>query len=289
VGVYIDYAFHSDCSEEGLLDRLRRLRRKLKKLSFRTVGKVQRVDPVYGSLPIKLLQKHGYPLPAAVEKRLRGKLGTEHDELCFWAAPPTLMCVPQKLQARFYRPALRFAKRTDLWRYEDLPAKIDVPYSLTYYRLAFAVEMANAMLRHGYLMLIDPGEGCETFSIGLTSYRTVDPPLWLGSGFTKTQYATHFVQVHENICRGLDLAQEEGLLLAAKDTCKFYQHRDWSQSAPIVNAETTFAHLVGGLIDAGIKAARKSGVQIQDLSDPATRNYNLVRVEDVCKKKDGKE
>ena len=30
--------------------------------------------------------------------------------------------------------------------------------------------------------------------------------MWLGSGFTKTQYAEHFVQVHENICRGLDLA-----------------------------------------------------------------------------------
>jgi hypothetical protein len=65
------------------------------------------------------------------------------------------------------------------------------------------------------------------------------------------------------------------LLLAANDTCKFYQHRDWSRSAPIVNAETTFAHLVGGLIDASIQAARKSGVRIEDRSDPATRNYNL--------------
>jgi hypothetical protein len=74
------------------------------------------------------------------------------------------------------------------------------------------------------------------------------------------------------------------LLLAAKDTCKFYEHRDWSRSAPIVNEETTFAHLVGGLINAGIEVARKTGVAIEDISDPATRNHNLVRVKDDRKK-----
>jgi hypothetical protein len=289
MGVFIDYAFRAECSEEELLERLRRLRRKLKKLSFRSVGKILRVDPAYEPLPIKLLQEHGYPLPPAVAKRLRGKLDTKHREWCHLAAPPAFLRVPKKVEEQFYRPALQFAKNTDLWRYTDLPAKLEVPYSFTFFRLAFAMEMANVMLRHGFLLLIDPGEGCETFAIGLTSYRTVDPPLWLGSGFTKTQYATHFVQVHERICRGLDLAQEEGLLLDAKDTCKFYEHRHWVQSAPIVNEETTFAHVMGGLIDAGIQAARKSGVKIEDLSDPATRNYNLVRVEDAGKNKSEKE
>jgi hypothetical protein len=205
MGVYIDYTFRAECSEEELLERLRRLRRKLKKLSFRSVGRIRRVDPAYGPVPIKLLQKHGYPLPPAVAKRLRGKLGTKHDELCHWAAPPTFIGIAQKLEAKFERPAVHFAKTTDLSRYKDLPAKLDIPYSFTFYRLAFAVELANVMLRHGYLLIIDPGEGSEGFAIGLTSYRTVDPPLWLGSGFTKTQYATHFVEVHENICRGLDL------------------------------------------------------------------------------------
>jgi hypothetical protein len=127
-----------------------------------------------------------------VAKRVRGKLGTEHNELCHWAAPPTLMSVPETPQEQFYRPALQFAK---------------------------------------------------------------------------------------TICRGLDLVQEEGLLLAAKDTCKFYQHRDWSRGAAIVNEETTFAHLVGGLIDASIPAARKGGVAIEDLSAPAARNYNLLRID----------
>jgi hypothetical protein len=52
VGVYINYAFRAECSEEELLERLRRLRRKLTKLPFRSVGKLQRVDPAYGTLLI---------------------------------------------------------------------------------------------------------------------------------------------------------------------------------------------------------------------------------------------
>jgi hypothetical protein len=37
-------------------------------------------------------------------------------------------------------------------------------------------------------------------------------------------------------------------------------------------------------MDAGIQATRKRGVPIEDISDPATRNYNLVWVEDNRKK-----
>src|SRR5262249_16124188 len=72
--------------------------------------------------------------------------------------------------------------------------------------------------------------------------------------------------------------REEGLLLAAEDTCQFYEHRDWSRSADRVNAETTFAHVVGGLLGCGVREAQKRGVPIEDISSPATRNYNLVRV-----------
>jgi hypothetical protein len=153
-----------------------------------------------------------------------------------------------------------------------------VPFSLTFYRAAFALELTAVMLRHGYVIVVRPCEGCETFAIGLTSFRSAGTPCWLGSSFTKTQYATRFVQVHESICTALDYAREEGLLLAADDTCKFWTHRDWSKSADLVNAETTFARVMGGLISAGIEESRKQGVQIEDISHPATRNYNVVRV-----------
>jgi hypothetical protein len=61
VGVFIDYAFRSVCSEEELLERLRRLRRKLKKLPFRSVGKLQRVDPAYRGMQLKVLEHHPQP------------------------------------------------------------------------------------------------------------------------------------------------------------------------------------------------------------------------------------
>jgi hypothetical protein len=37
------------------------------------------------------------------------------------------------------------------------------------------------------------------------------------------------------------MTKEDGLLDGCEDTCGFYQHRDWSRSAGIVNRETTFA------------------------------------------------
>jgi hypothetical protein len=34
---------------------------------------------------------------------------------------------------------------------------------------------------------------------------------------------------------------------------------------------------MGGILDAGVKEAQKQGVKIENLSDPAKRNYNLIR------------
>jgi len=284
MGVFLNYAFHIECAEAELLERMRRLRRKLKQLPFDSVSRILRVDPAYQPMPLRLLQKHGYVLPKAVSRRLRGKLDTRHGELCLVAAPPCFVHVPDELQDKFYEPAVQFAKTTTLWREEDLPEKIVVPRSWTFFRFGFIMELTAVMLRHGYLILVQPCEGCETFAIGLTSFRTEGTPCWLGSWFTKTQYATRFVEAHESICTALDFAREEGLLLAASDTCDFYTHRDWSKSADIVNAETTFAHVMGGLLGSGVKELQKRGVPIKDISDPATKNYNLIRVQKKDKK-----
>jgi hypothetical protein len=104
--------------------------------------------------------------------------------------------------------------------------------------------------------------------------------MWLGGGFTKTQYATHFINAHENVCRILDVARDEGLLHEAKDTCGFFEHRSWKTSGPIVNEETTFAHVIGELLSAGVAKAQAAGMPVEDVSDPATKNYNLIRIRD---------
>ncbi len=134
------------------------------------------------------------------------------------------------------------------------------------------------MLRHGHLILVKPCEGCDPFVIGLTSFRTEGKPCWFRSGFTKRQYATRFVQVHEGVCKALDLVKEKGLLLTAKDGAEFYERRHWSRSAPIVNEVTGITRAFNDMLSAGIAAAREQGIAIEDISDPATKSYNVVRV-----------
>jgi hypothetical protein len=167
LGVFIDYAFHAECSEQELVVALRRLRRKLQRLPFDSVSRVLRVDPAYSSMPLRLLTNHGFELPAAVQRRLRGKFGTDHDELCLLAAPPVEMLVPERLVKRFYKPALDFSRTTKLWRQDDLPEKINAG-SITWYRPGFAMSLADVMLRHGYpasSMIIVTGRGAPTSSM----------------------------------------------------------------------------------------------------------------------------
>jgi hypothetical protein len=281
MGVYIHYSFYAECPESELLARLRQLRQKVMHLPLARVGRIKHLDPVYQGMPLDILRKQGYRLPAAVKARLKGKSSREYRLQCGLAAPPVSFEVPQKLERRCVKPAIEFMKTTDLWNEADLPEEVEYG-SFTIYRRGFAFALAEVMLRHGYLLILDPGEGSETVHIGLTTMHRQGVPLWLGSGFTKTQYATHFVQAHENVCHILDAAREVGLLLRAHDTCGFYQHRSWKKAAPIVNAETTFAHVMGQVLSAGVAAAQAAGIPIQDLSDPATKNYNLIHVRDTA-------
>ncbi len=279
MGVVIYYSFYAECPESELLARLRRLRRKLTRLPLARVGRIKHLDPVYEGMPLDILRKQGYRLPTAVTARLKGKSSRDYRVQCGLAAPPVSFLVPPTLEDQFEQPAVDFMKTTDLWDEAELPEEVKYG-SFTIYRRGFAFALADVMLRHGYLMILNPGEGSETVHIGLTTLRGPGVPLWLGSGFTKTQYAAQFIKAHENVCHILDAAQEVGLLYRAEDTCGFYQHRSWKKAAPIVNEETTFAHVMGQVLSAGVAAAQAAGMPIKDLSDPATKNYNLIHVRD---------
>jgi hypothetical protein len=65
---------------------------------------------------------------------------------------------------------------------------------------------------------------------------------------------------------------------AVLDSIGFYKHRNWSKSAGIVNAETTFARVMSDAID---EVAAQSGGAIVVISSPASRSYNLLHVEPV--------
>ena len=281
MGIYLDYSFHAECTDDELLHRLRQLRRKVKKLPLASVGKIKRLDPVYQGLYLHVLREQGYKFPAAVKTRLRGKYSRSYGIQCGLAAPPTHLHVPRELQLQCLKPAHEFIQTTDLWNSADLPEEVQFG-QLTIFRgdVRLRARGCDAALR----VLDDPRPRRRLRN---SEHRLDDSacegaaaPMWLGSSFTKTQYAAHFTTVHESVCRVLDAAQEVGLLYQANDTCGFYEHRNWKLAAPIVNAETTFAQVVGRLLSSAVESARAAGMPIQDISDPATKNYNIIRVSD---------
>lgn len=279
MGIFIHYSFHAECSGADLVDRLRGLRHKVKRMRLARVDRIKHMDPVYQPMPLTLLREHGYRLPTAVKDRLKGKTSRDYGLKCLAAAPPAQFLVAEDLELKFIQPALAFVKNNNVFNEADLPEKIEYG-SMTYYRRGFSLALADVMLRHGYLLILHPGEGSDTLAIGLTTLRRDGTPIWLGSGFTKTQYAARFVQAHENVCHILDAAREVGLLHQAEDTCGFYEHRNWTKAAGIVNEETTFAHIMGQAFSAALADAQAAGIPVEDISAPATKNYNLIRVKE---------
>ncbi len=92
---------------------------------------------------------------------------------------------------------------------------------------------------------------------------------WCGSGFSKTQYASHpdcggvttFLRAHLSIVRLLDVAKELGILQKVVDESNFYDDRDvpalvstvgdWN--AMIAANAGAFGDLFGGIVQAPIK------------------------------------
>jgi hypothetical protein len=80
--------------------------------------------------------------------------------------------------------------------------------------------------------------------------------------------------------RARDAAKEVGILFEARDTCGFYEHRDWAGGADRVNRETIAATLVFRILDEGVVAARRSGLEVEMIQSPASRCTNIIRPAD---------
>jgi hypothetical protein len=213
MGIYVDYSFYAECSEEELLRRLDTFRQRVLELPVVHVGEVKRVDPVCNDLVIHLLEANDCPIPPAVKKRLKGR---RRDDETFGAGMHMSLDLfrklPGELKERYYAPALEFIETTDLWNEDDYPEELTLPFVLTYPRKSFLFEFAAILLRYGFMMSIDPGEGSEKVRVALSTYRSPRTPLWFGGSFTKTQYATEFVRTHETVCQIMAVAPAPGLL-----------------------------------------------------------------------------
>jgi hypothetical protein len=246
MSVVINYKFGAECSEEELVARLGRLRTHAIKLEGVTAGEIRRIEPCYSKMLFRELELAGEQLPQAVQQRVKEakKKGDDFTEL--WLG---LSALEPHERLRFTEPAADFISSTDLWRADDYPAEFSIGSALTYSRGGILLEFANALLLRGYVLVFRLGEGCDPVTVPLASYRCPGVPLWCGGGFTRTQYAVQFARDHEHVCRILDMAEAEGLLLGATDTVDFYKHRDWRRSAPIVNRETDFIAALSAAFD----------------------------------------
>src|SRR5207244_6074973 len=164
-------------------------------------------------------------------------------------------------------------QQTDLWRPDELPQSISESAAgfqiLTVSRRGIEYEFASIMLRYGYMLILHPGEGSESVNLALSTFQpsgarspSGQPPLWWGQSFTKTQYAKNFIQVHETVCRVLDIVREEGLLLEGSDTCGYYASRKWEQASKRVNEELLFDGMVSCLFGAAIGGLGEEGVVV---------------------------
>jgi hypothetical protein len=283
MGIYVDYVLHAECGEETLRNRLESVRQRCLALPLKAVGEVRRIAPVYNPVVVHLFQSQGHALPEAIAQRLRQVEGDpEHGELCLTFAPMLGPELPKRQRDRYFSPVLELLERTDLWQTEELPEEIKqtTPWGFTTLmvtRRGIEFEFASILLRYGYLLILHPGEGSETVALALSTFQQPEggrrprkPPLWFGQGFTKTQYAENFIQVHETVCRVLDIAREEDLLLKASDTCGYFASRSWTEASKRVNEELLFARIVSGLMGVAIGNLREEGVQVDVIEDNAS-------------------
>jgi hypothetical protein len=284
MGIYVDYTLRAEGSDETVRDRLEAVRGRCLDLPLKAVGDVLRVEPVYNPIVLRMLQSQGYSLPEAIAQRLREvEADRDHGTRCISFAPMLIPELPKRQFERYLAPAFELMDRTDLWVKEGLPDKLGekTPFGFspfTVNRRAIELEFASILLRYGYVLLLDPGEGSETVTLALSTFgrphengRSRRPPLWWGQGFTKTQYAKNFIQVHETVCRILDIVQQKGLLHKGSDNCGYYASRSWKEASKRVNEELAFAQIMSGVMGVAIGNMREEGVSVQVLEDNASK------------------
>ena len=97
-------------------------------------------------------------------------------------------------------------------------------------------ENDTAMFK-GWAFRTWAGKGCEPTNIGLISK---DGENWIGSAFTKTQYAEQFVSCHLLVITLLDYCKQVGILERVSDEGDYWKTRDLSVLGGNINQSTKF-------------------------------------------------
>jgi len=116
------------------------------------------------------------------------------------------------------------------------------------------------------------GEGCEPTNLMLGRYPKEKG--WSGEGFTKTQYAEHFVQAHLLVIAALDACKKVSILKEVTDEAEFWETRDLKVLAKNINESTAFIAQVSELLKGQLGSTIESPID-------ACRNYMTVEPEET--------
>ena len=110
-------------------------------------------------------------------------------------------------------------------------------------------------------------EGCEPTNLMLARYPHKEG--WSSWAFTKTQYATHFLDAHLLVIAALDACDEVGILESVSDEGGYWDTRDLEVLAGRLNASTNLI--------AGVFGSLKSRLG-NKVASPIETGRNYMRV-----------
>lgn len=136
-----------------------------------------------------------------------------------------------------------------------------------YYRIERKATEARRKLRQkvlergeGVALYVNVAEGCEPFTVMLARLR--GSRKWVGSSFTKTQYAKDFLRAHLMVITMLDICNEHGILKSVYDEGGYYETRDIERLCRNLNANTATLLAVGEILQ-GISQRTGGKLKVQ--------------------------
>jgi len=163
---------------------------------------------------------------------------------------------------------------------EVMRVEPDMPFTSLFVRVGGEEDgcYGDAPAKHGWIVSVWPGDGCESAMFGLCQYprrirfrsKSVATGFeggWLFKGHCKTQYAgehgaEHFVKCHRQVISILDFWRELGVDVEVKDEGEYWQTRSEEKLRSWLNRyDGLVAAVAGTLKDAADKTGEKHSIE----------------------------
>ena len=162
---------------------------------------------------------------------------------------------------------------------EVMRAEADTPFTGLFVRVGRDEDccFGTVPAKRGWVVVVWPGEGCESAPLGLCQYPRRTPFRagsvatgfeggWLFSGFCKTQYAgehgwEHFLKCHRQIISLLDFWRQLGVRVEVTDEGEYWETRSEEKLKNKLQQYDGLVAAVGGMLK-DVSADDGSGLSV---------------------------